>query len=63
METALINADLVVLAVAHEQFKGLEPEDIRKKTPAVFVFDAVGAWDKIAWERAGFHFTGLARKY
>ncbi len=63
LETALINADLVVLAVAHEQFKGLEPEDIRKKTPAVFVFDAVGAWDKIAWERAGFHFTGLARKY
>ncbi|MEA3327953.1 MAG: nucleotide sugar dehydrogenase [Chloroflexota bacterium] len=63
LEAALINADLVVLAVAHDQFKDLEPEQIRKKTPAEFVFDAVGAWDKTAWERAGFQFAGLARKY
>ena len=63
LETALIEADLIVLAVGHEQFKDLDPQEIRQKTKADFVFDTGRSWDKAAWEMAGFHFYGLARKY
>lgn len=63
LEAALIDADLIVLAVAHNQFKDLNPAKIKQKTRADLVFDAVRTWDKAAWELAGFHFYGLARKY
>ena len=60
---ALVNADLIVLAVAHDQFKALAPAEIAKLTPAKLVFDGVNSWDKLKWEAAGFTFTGLARKF
>jgi UDP-N-acetyl-D-mannosaminuronic acid dehydrogenase len=63
LEAALIKADIIVLAVAHDQFMHLNPDMIRGKTKATVVFDAVRAWDKAAWEAAGFRFSGLARKY
>ena len=60
---ALVNADLIVLAVAHDQFKALDPAEIAKLTPAKLVFDGVNSWDKPNWEAAGFTFAGLARKF
>jgi len=63
LDAALENADLIVLGVAHDEFKDLDPVQIREKTPAQWVFDGVNAWEKPAWEKAGFKFTGLARKY
>jgi UDP-N-acetyl-D-mannosaminuronic acid dehydrogenase len=63
LEAALIGADVIVLAVAHDQFKDLDPEAIKQKTNADLVFDAVRTWDKAGWELAGFRFFGLARKY
>jgi len=63
LEAALIDSDLIVLAVAHDQFKGLDPKAVKQQTRAELVFDAVRAWDKAAWELAGFQFSGLARKY
>ena len=63
LDTALKNADLIVLAVAHDEFKELEPDQIREKTSAQWVFDGVNAWEKPVWENAGFKFSGLARKY
>ncbi|MDY6847458.1 MAG: nucleotide sugar dehydrogenase [Chloroflexota bacterium] len=63
LEKALIDADMIVLAVGHEQFKDLEPAVIRQKTKASLVFDSVNGWDKGAWENAGFKFMGLARKH
>jgi UDP-N-acetyl-D-mannosaminuronic acid dehydrogenase len=60
---ALAEADLIVQAVAHDQFKSLDPAEIAQQTPAKIVFDAVNTWDKAKWEAAGFQFTGLARKY
>lgn len=63
LEAALIDADLIVLAVAHDQFKGLDPAKIKQQTKADLVFDAVRTWDKAAWEQVGFRFFGLARKY
>jgi UDP-N-acetyl-D-mannosaminuronic acid dehydrogenase len=62
LAAALVKADTVVLAVAHDQFKALDPEEIRRQTKADLAFDAVNAWDKAAWEAAGFQFAGLARK-
>ncbi len=63
LEEALLDADMIVLAVGHEQFKDLDPQLIHEKTKANLVFDAVNSWDKAAWENAGFQFMGLARKY
>ena len=63
LEAALIDADIIVLAVGHEQFKDLDPVVIHQKTKASLVFDAVNGWDKGAWENAGFQFLGLARRY
>ena len=63
LEAALIDADLIVLAVGHDQFKDLNPEAVKQQTKANLVFDAVRTWDKAAWELAGFRFYGLARKY
>ena len=63
LAAALVDADLIVLAVAHDQFKALNPQEIRKQTRAGLVFDAVRAWDRTAWESAGFRFEGLARKH
>ena len=60
---ALAEADLIVQAVAHDQFKALDPAEIARQTPAKIAFDAVNTWDKAQWEAAGFQFTGLARKY
>jgi hypothetical protein len=56
-------ADLIVLAVGHDQFTKLDPIKIKRKTKADIVFDAVRGWNKDEWESAGFRFGGLARKY
>jgi len=63
LEDALLDADIILLAVGHEQFKDLDPQLMHDKTKANLVFDAVNSWDKAAWENAGFQFMGLARKY
>lgn len=63
LESSLRDADLLVLAVGHEQFTKLQPTQIKSMTPARVVFDAVCGWDKSTWENAGFQFFGLARKY
>ena len=63
LDAVLSDAEVIVLAVNHNQFRGLDPEEIRGKTKAVMVFDCVHAWDKHAWGSAGFKFFGLARKY
>jgi UDP-N-acetyl-D-mannosaminuronic acid dehydrogenase len=63
LEEALIDADLIFLAVAHNQFKDLDPQAIRGKTAATIVFDAIRGWEKGVWEGAGFTFYGLARNY
>lgn len=63
LDEALKDADVLVLAVAHDQFKDFDPQAIREQTGARLVFDAVRGWEKERWEAAGFQFFGLARKY
>jgi UDP-N-acetyl-D-mannosaminuronic acid dehydrogenase len=62
LEAALVDVDLVVLGVAHDCFKDLDPLKVRGLTSARLVYDAVNAWDKSRWEAVGFQFYGLARK-
>lgn len=62
LDLLLKDADLIVLAVAHQQFKTLDPKNIAKISPATQVFDAVNGWDKNSWESAGFIYTGLSKK-
>ncbi len=63
LDAAIVDADVIVLAVGHEQFKDLAPSVIREKTSANLVFDSVSGWEKEAWEKAGFKFSGLAREF
>ena len=63
LEDALAEADLIVLGVGHDRFKGLDPGKVRQQTRAKLVYDGVNAWDKTRWEAAGFEFYGLARRY
>jgi UDP-N-acetyl-D-mannosaminuronic acid dehydrogenase len=63
LEAALSEADLIILGVAHDRFKDLDPAEVRQLTKADLVYDGVNAWEKAAWEAAGFKFFGLARKY
>ncbi|MBW6467243.1 MAG: nucleotide sugar dehydrogenase [Brevefilum sp.] len=63
LEDALVDADLIVLGVAHDRFTELDPANVRGQTRANLVYDAVRAWDKDLWENAGFQFFGLSRKY
>lgn len=63
LDAAIQSADVIVLAVAHDQFVHLDPTEIGAKTSARVVYDAVRAWNKPDWENAGFHFDGLARNH
>ncbi len=62
LDTALENADLLLLLVGHSQFKALDPEQVAVQTPARVVVDTRGALDKSAWEAAGFHVIALGDK-
>ena len=63
LELVLGNADVIVLAVAHDEFMDLDAQMVRENTKARVIFDAVRGWDKSIWENAGFQFFGLARTY
>lgn len=59
LESALEDADAVVLLVAHTSFRALDPDAIGRLTPARFIFDAVNAWSEPAWSAAGFQIHGV----
>ncbi len=54
LETALEDADAILLLVKHTEFTGLDPEAIATRTTARIVLDCVNAWNASSWERAGF---------
>lgn len=53
-EGAIRNADMLLLLVAHSQFKSLDPAAVARLTPARLVFDTVNGWAADAWRTAGF---------
>jgi UDP-N-acetyl-D-mannosaminuronic acid dehydrogenase len=56
LDEALTDADVLVLLVGHSQFREMDPKDIRGKTTASAVVDAVNGWVRADWQTAGFDF-------
>ncbi len=54
LETALRDADAILLLVRHTEFVSLNPEEVASKTKARLVVDCVNAWDPDLWKKAGF---------
>lgn len=54
LEDTLADAEVILLLVGHTQFKTLSPQELAKLTPTRLVLDAVNAWPRDAWNKAGF---------
>ena len=61
IEEALQDCEIVLLLVAHQQFKDLVPADVAKLTEAHIAIDMCGGWQREAWEKAGFTFYKLGQ--
>lgn len=59
LEEALDGSDVIVLAVGHDQFIHLHPEEVASTTKCRFVVDVVHGWSKEDWKLAGFVYTNL----
>lgn len=55
LEAALETAEAVVLLVDHRRFRDLDPHQVARRMPGRVAVDARGAWDRAAWQAAGFH--------
>ena len=51
---AIAGADVLLLLVAHSEFKSLDPNQVAAQSPARVVYDAVNALNAPAWRKAGF---------
>jgi UDP-N-acetyl-D-mannosaminuronic acid dehydrogenase len=54
LDSAINDADALLLLVKHTEFKNFEAGDIASRTKARVVIDAVNAWDTREWQKAGF---------
>jgi UDP-N-acetyl-D-mannosaminuronic acid dehydrogenase len=54
LEEVVADAELLILLVAHQELKGLDPLKLRKMTTAGVVIDTVNGWDERTWTGAGF---------
>lgn len=55
LDSALKEADAILLLVKHTEFKAINPADIAPKSTARVVVDCVNGWNREQWEDAGFH--------
>jgi UDP-N-acetyl-D-mannosaminuronic acid dehydrogenase len=64
LESALEDADAILLLVRHAEFVQFNPAEIASKTRARVAIDCVNAWDASPWEKAGFavHRLGANKK-
>ena len=61
LEEAVKNVDILLLLVGHEEFKKINPQDLKIQTKAKTAIDAVNGWDRQTWLEAGFEFFHLGR--
>lgn len=59
LESAIENAEAILLLVKHTQFIALHPENIKSKTNARLLIDCVNGWDSKVWQPAGFQLVRL----
>jgi UDP-N-acetyl-D-mannosaminuronic acid dehydrogenase len=62
LDSAIRDADAILLLVKHTEFKNFNPEDIAARTKARIAIDTVNAWDTHAWEKAGFQLYRLGAR-
>ncbi len=58
-ESAINDADAILLLVKHTEFKNLKPDEVASKTKARIAIDTVNAWNSDEWEKAGFQLFRL----
>ncbi|HLO29719.1 MAG TPA: nucleotide sugar dehydrogenase [Anaerolineales bacterium] len=54
LESAIKNAEVILLLVRHKEFVELDPDDLLCKTNARILIDCVNGWNDGQWTRAGF---------
>ena len=59
LESALSEADAILLLVRHTEFIKLIPAEIALKTGARVAIDTVNAWNSNEWQKAGFKYYRL----
>ena len=59
LESALAEAEAILLLVRHTEFVRFKPNDIALKTKARIAIDTVNAWDTNEWQKAGFQYHRL----
>jgi UDP-N-acetyl-D-mannosaminuronic acid dehydrogenase len=59
LKDAVTDAKMVVLLVAHHEFRNLQPVEFRQISSASAVLDTVNVWDRDAWQSAGYRFLKL----
>jgi UDP-N-acetyl-D-mannosaminuronic acid dehydrogenase len=55
----IAQSELLLLLVAHTEFRNLVPAEVAQLTSARLVIDTVGSWEKEKWEAAGFQYFRL----
>ena len=58
-ESAIENAEAIILLVRHTEFVKLNPAHLLELTPARIVIVTVGGWDVGKWDEAGFRVVRL----
>ncbi len=53
-DSAIQDADAILLLVSHTQFRTLNPTSVASKTKARIAIDTVNAWNRKDWQSAGF---------
>jgi UDP-N-acetyl-D-mannosaminuronic acid dehydrogenase len=59
LDSAIHDADVLLLLVKHTQFTSLDPVEIASKTTARVAIDCVNGWDHNQWTEAGFNLLRL----
>lgn len=62
-EEAVTGADLILLLVAHDNFKTIAPHMLASLVKARIVIDTVGLWDRHSWEKEGFAISHLGNNH
>ncbi|HYK51951.1 MAG TPA: UDP binding domain-containing protein, partial [Candidatus Eremiobacteraceae bacterium] len=61
LDSALQDADALVLVVDHDVFRPIDPAKVGKSMRGRIVIDARNLFDPVKWERAGFELHTLGR--
>lgn len=61
LDEAVRDAEMIVLLVGHDQFKGINPMQLASMTSTRLLLDTVNGWDAIIWKEAGFKLAKLGK--